>query len=103
EIKRIGRRPTRSDSIPRIGPTKNCISPQVVAKTTFQSEAAAVSPPASWRIRLGRIGIINPNEIDVISALAKMKPNAARRRGGPDAARSTALEVSLITDPLRAA
>ena len=47
EISRIGRRPNRSDIIPRIGPTMNCIAPQVVPKTTFQSEAAAVSPPAS--------------------------------------------------------
>ena len=71
--------------MPRIGPTTNCISPQVVAKSTFHSDAAAVSPPVNCLIRLGRMGIISPNDTEVISALAKMKPKAACRCGRPTA------------------
>src|SRR3990167_2528645 len=65
--------------MPRIGPMKNCITPQVTANTTFHSDAVAVSPPVNCLIRLGRIGIMIPNETAFITAEAKMKPNAARR------------------------
>ena len=61
---------SRSDSMPRIGPKMNCISPQVVANSTFHSEALAVSPWVNCLIRFGRIGIMMPNETAFIIALA---------------------------------
>ena len=57
----------------------NCMAPQVTAKITFHSAASAVSPPVKALIRLGRTGMIRPNEMLFISAVAKMKPKAARR------------------------
>jgi hypothetical protein len=76
ETSRMGRRPNRSDSMPRIGPQKSCIRPQTVAKTTFHSEAAAVSPPVNCLMRLGRTGIMMPNETALITAAMKMKRKA---------------------------
>ncbi|OIQ63420.1 hypothetical protein GALL_550400 [mine drainage metagenome] len=79
EISSTGRLPIRSDNMPRIGPQKNCISPQVTENTTLISDAWAVSPPANCLIRLGSTGIMIPNDTAFIRTQAKMKRNAASR------------------------
>src|SRR5215469_12250656 len=86
EISSTGLRPKRSDIIPRIGPEKNCITPQVRVKTNCQSAAEAVEAasalPKKERMRPGRTGIIRPNDSAFITDEAKMNPNAAWRRTG---------------------
>ena len=81
EISITGRRPKRSESMPSTGPEKNCIAPQVTPKMNCQSAAEAVEAalvaPKNERIRFGSTGIIRPNETAFITAVAKMKPNAA--------------------------
>jgi hypothetical protein len=57
------------------------MSPQTVPNSTTHSEAEAVSPPAICFTRAGRIGIMMPNEIELIREAAKMKPIAALRTG----------------------
>ncbi len=79
EINRIGRRPNRSDSRPRTGPTRKLIAPPQVAKITFTSAAEAVSPPVNCFSRAGRIGTMMPIDMALATALTKMNPNAARR------------------------
>ena len=74
EISNTGRRPKRSDNMPRTGPEKNCIAPQVTPNTNCQSAAEAVEAalvaPKNERIRFGRTGIISPNERLFITAVA---------------------------------
>ena len=72
-----GRRPKRSDNMPTIGPKKNCISPQVIAKTIVYWAASAVSPPANCFTRFGSTGIMMPRLMTSISAVAKMNSTAA--------------------------
>src|SRR3990167_7151674 len=79
EVRITGRRPKRSDIRPRIGEQMNCITPQVVANSTFQSAAVAVSPPPNAFTRLGRTGIITPRDRTSRIAVMKMKPSAAWR------------------------
>src|SRR5579859_5613729 len=85
ETSSTGRRPRRSASSPRIGPAKKLITPPQLAKTTFHSAAAAVSPPTNCFSRLGRIGTMMPIDMALVTALMKMKPNAARGERPADA------------------
>ena len=72
--------------MPSTGPETNCMAPQVRVKTNCQSAAAAVVAalvaPKNERIRPGSTGIISPNDRAFITAVAKMKPNAACRPRG---------------------
>ncbi len=88
-----GRRPNRSDSKPSTGPAKKLISPPNTANETFQSAAAAVSPPLNCFRRLGSTGTMMPIVTAQATALTKMNPNAARRR--PDAGSAASVMARL--------
>ena len=76
--------------MPSTGPLTNCMRPQTTPKIAVQTAASAVvaelTCPKNERIRLGRTGIISPNESEFITVVAKMKPKAACRPRGARAA-----------------
>jgi hypothetical protein len=54
-----GRRPKRSESVPRRGENRNCIRLQTVTKSPNTSAARAVSPVKPL-MRFGRTGMMMP-------------------------------------------
>ncbi len=73
----MGRRPYRSDSAPRIGEKKNCMSPQAVPKIPKISAALDVSPPTMLSTSFGSTGMMMPIAITSSTTITKMKASAA--------------------------
>jgi len=74
-----GRRPTRSDSTPRIGDTTNCNSAQTVANIPPMMAALANLLPSKFRMSFGKTGTMMPNASMSSSTVMKTKVSAALR------------------------
>src|SRR5437588_1566796 len=75
----MGRRPKRSESVPRTGSKTNCINAQMVPKSPYILSALSVFPPIKLMTNLGRTGAIIPSASISNNTVKKIKTRAARR------------------------
>ena len=73
------RRPKRSESEPRMGEHRNCISAHAVPNMPYTLAARAVSPPMNCSTSRGSTGMMSPIASTSISTVTKMNATVARR------------------------
>lgn len=78
----MGRRPKRSESEPRMGEQKNCMSAKTVPKMPSIWAAVTALLCMKLEMRRGRTGAIMPMASMSKVTVRKMKVAAARRAGG---------------------